>query len=260
MNITIINPPPYQPCNPYPDQDANKIPIDTDLSWTGGDPYGDPVTYDVYFDTTNPPTTLVSNGQLEITYDPVTMNFNQTYYWQVVAWDDLDVSNESPIWSFKTIGIPPEISNVTMKASDPLDTELGFGWENFSCIVTDSDGVDDVKLILIVDTTTEYPMTKDGDDCYYCNITLLNAEEYTYYIWANDTNDSENTSTPQPFALPMNEDVNEDGSVGFVDIMSVAGTWGATGPQGWIRPDVNNDGLVGFVDIMSVAGKWGQEW
>ena len=151
----------------------------------------------------------------------------------------------------------PEITDATLTTSDPLDTIIG--WENFTCTVTDSDGVDEVKLILIGDMTNEYPMTKDGDD-YYLNVTISTADEYTYHIWANDTSDNENTSTPQLFPLPLNADVNEDGSVGFVDIMSVAGMWNVGGPNGWIRADVDNNGEVGFVDIMSVAGMWGQEW
>ena len=63
----------------------------------------------------------------------------------------------------------PQITNVTFIASNPLDTEIG--WENFTCTVTDNTAVDDVKLILTGDTTTEYPMTKNGDT-YSCNITI----------------------------------------------------------------------------------------
>ena len=154
---------------------------------------------------------------------------------------------------------PPEITEVTVTHSDPKDTDSDYGWENFTCTVTDNNGIDTVKLVLIGNTTTEYPMFKDGDD-YYCNITISAAGRYIYHIWANDTKGKENISSPQLFDMPLNEDVNEDGSVGFVDIMSIAGMWGATGPNGWIRADVNNDGSVGFVDIMSVAGMWGQEW
>ena len=88
----------------------------------------------------------------------------------------------------------PEIINVIMKASDPLDTEPGVGWENISCTVTDNVAVDEVELVLIGDTTTEYHMIKDGDD-YYCNITISTADEYTYHIWADDLIGNEDTST-----------------------------------------------------------------
>ena len=106
-----------------------------------------------------------------------------------------------------------------MTPSDPLDTDIG--WENFTCTVIDNIAVDEVKLVLIGDTTTEYPMTKDGDD-YYCNITISTADEYTYHIWANDTSDNANTSAPQSFDLPMNEDVDESGKVHFMDLVAIS--------------------------------------
>ena len=96
------NNPPYEPSNPNPEDGANDVPLDTTLSWTGGDPDGDPVTYDVYFGTTSPPEKIQSN-QTEITYDPGTLDYETTYYWQIVAWDDSGESTEGDIWEFTTI-------------------------------------------------------------------------------------------------------------------------------------------------------------
>jgi len=101
------NNPPYEPNTPNPIDGAVNVSINTDLSWTGGDPDGDPVTYDVYFGTSSPPPKVVSN-QLETTYDPDTMNFNITYYWKIVAWDNHGESTTSPIWHFITRGEPTE--------------------------------------------------------------------------------------------------------------------------------------------------------
>ena len=163
--------------------------------------------------------------------------------------------------------LPPEITGIPVTTSDPKDTDAPYGWENFSCTVTDDTMVDTVQLNLTYpDLHTEHiPMNKDGDTYYYnTSLTAPGGENtlgYNYHIYATDTFGRMNTSTTQLFKLPMNADVNEDGSVGFVDIMSVAGEWGQTNPKnGWIRADVNNDGEVGFVDIMCVAGMWGQEW
>ncbi len=154
----------------------------------------------------------------------------------------------------------PKISDVTITTSDPLDTEPGFGWENFSCTVTDISGVDEVKLVLTGDTTTEYPMIKDGDD-YYCNITISTVDEYAYHIWANDTSDNEDTSTPQPFDLPPNYDVNMDGRAHLQDFVLVAGHYGEYGPyNGWIREDVNNDGRAHLQDFVLIAGHYNEYW
>ena len=155
--------------------------------------------------------------------------------------------------------IPPEITDVTYITSDPLDTELGFGWEYFSCTVTDADGVDEVKLVLTGDITTEYPMIKDGDD-YYCNITISTADEYTYHIWAEDIGGSENISATQPFNLPLNEDVDESGKVHFMDLVAVSLMYNNEGPPGWIREDVDNGGKVHFMDLVQVSLTYNEEW
>ncbi|RLF98513.1 hypothetical protein DRN58_06805, partial [Thermococci archaeon] len=86
LSVTKENNPPYKPYNPSPSDNASDIPIDVILSWSGGDPDGGSVTYDVYFGTsTSPP--LVSNDQPETTYDPSTLNYDTKYYWKIVAKD-----------------------------------------------------------------------------------------------------------------------------------------------------------------------------
>ncbi len=99
---TAANQAPNTPSVPHPSDEAYDMPISIDLSWTGGDSDPqDPVVYDIYFGTTNPPAKIVSN-QSGATYDPGTLNYNTTYYWKIVAWDAQDVSAQGPIWSFTT--------------------------------------------------------------------------------------------------------------------------------------------------------------
>jgi alpha-tubulin suppressor-like RCC1 family protein len=74
------------------------------LSWKGGDPYGDTVTYTVYLEANNPnPTRVVSYFQNEITYIANNLARNTIYYWQIVARDALGVTTPGPIWSFTTL-------------------------------------------------------------------------------------------------------------------------------------------------------------
>ena len=101
--VSIGNLAPYEPSNPIPTNGSTGISISADLSWIGGDPnYGDTVTYDVYFGTTNPPTTNVSNNQTATTYNLGTLNYNTKYYWKIVAWDSNNTTTSGPIWQFTT--------------------------------------------------------------------------------------------------------------------------------------------------------------
>lgn len=102
--IVVYTPPdhsPNIPANPFPSNGATDVSINTDLSWSGGDPDGDPVTYDVYFGTTSSPPKIIAN-QSATSCHPGTLGFNTTYYWRIVAWDD-DINHANgPIWYFTT--------------------------------------------------------------------------------------------------------------------------------------------------------------
>ncbi len=101
--------PPSEPCNPSPINGEENVPIDTNLSWDGGDyDPGDAVTYDIYFGTeTNPP--LVDQigpfswSQIDISYDLFDLNSNTTYFWKIVSKDMQGATAKSPVWSFTTI-------------------------------------------------------------------------------------------------------------------------------------------------------------
>jgi len=95
------NKPPHMPSNPYPANGSTSVNVNVDLSWTGGDPDGDPVTYDVYLGTSSTPP-KVANNQTATSYDPGTLDIDKTYYWQIIAWDDQSAFTEGPVWWFST--------------------------------------------------------------------------------------------------------------------------------------------------------------
>tara|TARA_R110000823_G_scaffold288701_1_gene406891 strand:+ start:42899 stop:44389 length:1491 start_codon:yes stop_codon:yes gene_type:complete len=67
------------------------------------DPDGDAVSYDVYLDTENPPTTAVASGLSDITYMPQdNLNPDDTYYWAVMAKDGNQGETLSNVASFTT--------------------------------------------------------------------------------------------------------------------------------------------------------------
>jgi hypothetical protein len=109
---TRPNNPPHTPYNADPANNSLGVPINTNLSWWGGDPDFDSVTYDVYFGKNLLNLEKVKSNQTETIYDPDplgNLDFNTQYYWQIVAWDEYGLkASAAPIWNFRTQGnLPP---------------------------------------------------------------------------------------------------------------------------------------------------------
>ncbi|UCD13691.1 MAG: hypothetical protein JSW60_09060 [Thermoplasmatales archaeon] len=96
------NNPPYEPSNPCPPNGSTNWSCPGGICWTGGDPDGDEVAYDVYFGKTSPPSKEASKITSNCYRLISSLDFNTTYYWKIVAWDEHGASTEGPIWSFTT--------------------------------------------------------------------------------------------------------------------------------------------------------------
>jgi hypothetical protein len=122
------NLPPNQPSSPNPANGATNIPINSDLSWIGGDPNpGDTVTYDVYFGTSsNPP--KVGFNQSTVSYDPGTLNYVTTYYWKIIAWDSYGESTAGSLWVFSTKANSPPVFGSPSPANGSIGNPLSFTW------------------------------------------------------------------------------------------------------------------------------------
>ncbi len=92
---------PFIPSDPTPGNGSNELPSAVSLSWSGADPDGDPLTYDVYFGTTRTPVLVALNLDSGGHYVG-SLSQPQTYHWRVVAFDPEGNSVSSPLWSFET--------------------------------------------------------------------------------------------------------------------------------------------------------------
>lgn len=88
------------------------------LQWTCSDPDGDPLVYDVYFDTVSDPEQQTSS-QIESSYSPGELASDTRHYWRIVAWDDHNQSTDSPVWSFTTL--PDDITVPSILSANPAD-------------------------------------------------------------------------------------------------------------------------------------------
>jgi hypothetical protein len=106
---------PYVPSQPHPADGATNVDVNAGLSWTGGGSPGGTITYDVYFGTTNPPSKVASN-QSATTYTPGPMEYNTSFYWKIVAWDQDSNTAQGPVWHFITLKNPnnkPNLPTIT---------------------------------------------------------------------------------------------------------------------------------------------------
>jgi len=81
------NHPPSLPSNLDPPNGATGVAHDIVLTWSGGeDPDGDPITFDIYFGASDPPS-LAHSGSSAIYDPPGDLDLLTAYYWRVVARD-----------------------------------------------------------------------------------------------------------------------------------------------------------------------------
>jgi len=120
-NGWLDNYPPLEPHQPIPHDFSALVNVYSSLQWKGGDPDEDPVTYDVYFGTTNPPLLVVRNTPLNM-FQPGLylpgghMAGNTKYYWKIVAHDFSHIT-EGRVWCFKT-ALTYEISTSELHSNE----------------------------------------------------------------------------------------------------------------------------------------------
>jgi hypothetical protein len=97
------NRPPHVPADPWPEDGALDQRPPLVLTWTGGDPDGDEVTYDVFLDAGDAaPETLICDDLASPACDPGDLLEGTGYNWQVVATDRHGASTAGPVWHLTT--------------------------------------------------------------------------------------------------------------------------------------------------------------
>lgn len=190
--VTIVNQPPNPPSSPNPPNGTTDTDIIVYLSWSGGDPDNDACKYDVYLGTTDPPPKIISNQTATIIQR--TLNFNTTYYWQIISWDSYGTSTQGPIWNFRTrINHPPNPATDPYPANNSLNIQ-----PNIDLLWTgggDPDG-DTISYDVYFGTVNPPPQQTTGQTSNFYDPGLLNLS--TTYYWQITTKDFYGASTSGP--------------------------------------------------------------
>ena len=179
-----------------------------------------------------------------------------------------DTSDNSVVSSIQNFAIgdetPPEISNIVITTSDPLDTGSAFGWVNITCDVIDNVAVAEVYLNF---TNPDGPwnnvsMNAIESNGYYYNSSTVFSQygNFSYFVWANDTSDSTDISISYGFSMPPNWDINKDRKCTILDLTLISNHFDETGKNGWIREDVDNNGIIQVFDLSLAALHYFETW
>ncbi len=96
----VINHVPFAPVLVSPSLQSTQTTASVSLNWTASDAdASDVLKYDVYFGTTNPPTTKVASDLAAKTYTAAASAAG-TYYWRIVVKDDKGASSVGQVWFF----------------------------------------------------------------------------------------------------------------------------------------------------------------
>ena len=193
MFHTAENNPPYTPNNPNPANGSTSVDVNTALSWTGGDPDGDPVVYDIYFGTdSNPPNVMTSHPST--TYDPGKLDYTTQYYWRIDAWDSYDNSTTGPLWTFHTAeNNPPYTPNNPNPANGSTGVDIN---THLSWVGGDPDIGDTVSYDIYFGTDSNPPNVATDHSSTTYDPGKLNFS--TQYYWRIDAWDNKGYSTTGP--------------------------------------------------------------
>jgi hypothetical protein len=109
LSSGTVNNSPNKPTNIYPAHGSVVSPTLITLNWACTDTDGAPLTFDVYFDTTNPPTTLIASNYENTSIIRNTLDETTIYYWKIVAKDNRNAKTIGDIWNFETSTIPDDL-------------------------------------------------------------------------------------------------------------------------------------------------------
>jgi uncharacterized protein (TIGR02145 family) len=180
---------PYVPSSPSPPNNAGNLEADITLSWRGGDPNGDVVSYDVFLDTENPPVLKIAKVTNVTSVRVTSLNSTTSYYWKIVA-SDGENTTSGPVWNFSTKSNLPYVpsSPNPPNNAEGLETEVILSW-------TGGDPNGDVVSYDVFLDTENPPKEKIAQVINVTTVRVANLSDPMTYYWKIVASDGENTTS-----------------------------------------------------------------
>jgi hypothetical protein len=206
---------PNSPSDPDPENGETDIPINTCIKWTGDDPDGDDVTYDVYFGKHGEDLLLVSSNQTSKKYCPdEVLEFETQYDWKIIVWDIYGYSTVGPAWYFTTEANAPPY---TPSEPDPEDGETDVPIEKLLRWTGGDPNAGDVTYYdVYFGTSNPPPLVEEGirQSAYDPGILELD----TTYYWQIISEDTQGEITTGPiWQFTTEEEPNQNPSPPDID-------------------------------------------
>jgi uncharacterized membrane protein len=110
----------------HPEDGATDVVVPLSLQWEAGIGAA-PTGYELYFGDTAPPPFVADLGDVT-SYLMDDLDYNTTYYWKIIPYNDEGSAIGSPIWSFTT-GPDPHMVAPYLQGFDAVSTpDLPYGW------------------------------------------------------------------------------------------------------------------------------------
>ena len=121
-----------------------------------------------------------------------------------------------------------------------------------------------IKLIIYCPNGSAINVTMNSGEAnnYYfkTNNIFSNYGDYSYYIWAIDSNGNQTNTNNYDFSMPPNWDIDGNGVCNIVDLTLVSNHFNEEGVNGWIREDVDNNGIIQVLDLIEISSHYSETW